>query len=124
MMLDRKIISTEECPMTGDITVFYDDATAYRMDRREARHNLLGAISDAVAHSGSSGRVDVFQYGRKVGEMPAWWHPGLAKSSSPMFDYRRGDLALQDGRWVAAKGLGAGDLDCLIGFVRKGQAHD
>jgi hypothetical protein len=117
------IVRSEECPMTGDTTIWLSNGRARRFDRRDAQLNapeVWAAHFDAVP---SQERVDVIQYGRKVGELPAFWSPALAKSSSPFFDYRSGDLTLRDGKWHAHPSLGAGDLDCLVGFVRKPDAQ-
>lgn len=115
----RRVIGSSECPMTGDVTVFLDDDTAFCIDRHTLERSPLEAIAASYGASLSNDRTEVVRNGRKIGEMPAWWHPGLARSSSAMYDYRPGDLTMRDGRWHAANNLGGRDLDCLIGFVRK-----
>lgn len=114
-----RIVRHEEDLMTGDTIIWLSDGRACRFDRREIQRGSIEAWSASMGILPSSERVDVIQYGRKVGELPAMWTPMLAKSSSFLYDYRHGDLTLRDGKWYASKTLGGGDLDCLIGFIRK-----
>jgi hypothetical protein len=114
-----RITETRECPMTGDVTIYLSNGRAQTFDRRLAQTNMLEAWLQSAEAVPSTDRVDVVRNGYKIGELPAFWSPMLAKSTSPFYDYRRGDLTLIDGKWHAHRSLGAGDLDCLVGFVRK-----
>lgn len=118
------IVRSYEDPLTGDHILHLSDGRMMALDRRALERNPLAWWLETLSISGGDGRVDVIQYGRKVGELPAYWHPGLAKSKSFLYDYRPGDLQKVDGKWVASETLGGGDLDCLIGFVRKDQGDD
>lgn len=115
----RTIIDTTEDPLNGNVILWLSDGDAICLRREERELGRLSWWLDSMEIGSSGGRVDVVQYGRKAGELPDYWHPGLAQSSSPFYDYRRGDLVKRDGKWVASHTLGASDLDCLIGFVRK-----
>lgn len=118
--MTETIVETFECPITGDVTVYLSNDTAQKFARSAYQDKgFFEAWLESMEIFPSTGRTDVMQYGVKVGELPSFWHPALAQSSSPLYDYRRGDLTLTDGKWHAVKGLGAKDLDCLIGFVRK-----
>lgn len=66
----------------------------------------------------ASERVPVMQYGRRVGTVPWDFDLAFARSRSPFYDVRPGDLVRQGDVWVTARNLGAGDLDCLVGFQR------
>ena len=114
------IVKTDENLVDGSITVFMSDGRACKFDRYDIERNSLQVMME---HAGLvtdlTDRVDVMQGGKKVGEMPSFWTPGLAKSTSRLYDYRRGDLTLINGKWEAAPSLGGGDLDMLVGFIRK-----
>jgi hypothetical protein len=115
----RTIVDAKEDPLNGNYVLWLSDGEAICLERRERDLCEMEWWLDSMSIAGNGERVDVIQYGRRVGELPDYWHPGLAKSASPFFDYRPGDLVKQDGKWVASPTLGARDLDCLIGFVRK-----
>ncbi len=116
------IIDTDTCRMTGDVTVYLSDGRACKFLSYDIHKRPLETLME---HAGlvtkPTDRVDVMQYGRKVGELPSFWTPAMARSTSPMYDYRDGDLTLVDGKWEAHSSVGGGDLDLLIGFVRKGE---
>ena len=117
--MDRRIVSTSEDFMTGDFSIDLSDGRRVWFDRRLAQKEPLETLLKHIAIVPSNDRVDVIHYGRKIGELPSFWSPALAKSTSFLFIYRTGDMTLQDGKWHASRTLGAGDLDCLVGFVRK-----
>jgi hypothetical protein len=117
-----RVLNYDECLMTGDTIVRLSDGRSVRFRRHEAEQGSIQAWLAMMAVASSAGRVDVIQYGRKVGELPSFWTPMLAKSKSFLYIYRQGDLTLRDGKWHASPALGAGDLDCLVGFVRKEDA--
>ncbi len=125
--MKARMTHCEVSPYDGSTTIFVDDGRALKFGRDEFRHlkqeNVMELLAEHLDILGADDRVDVIQYGKKVGELPAFWSPALAKSSSFLYDYRRGDLEFKDGKWHASKTLGGGDLDCLIGFVRK-PSHD
>ncbi len=118
--MSRRIIETREDLLENTVTFELDDGNRICIDAREARSPDMTKWLASMEIVRSSEPVDVIQYGRKVGELPAFWHPGIGKSSHWLYDFRRGDLTLVDGKWIAARNLGASDLDYLIGFVRKG----
>jgi len=68
-----------------------------------------------------TGRVDVMQYGQRVGTVPADFEPYSIKSTTFLYDPRPGDFRRQNGVWVASKTLGPGDLDAVPGFQRSHQ---
>ena len=119
MMEKVRIEDVQRDIMDGSTTVFLTDGRAVKFDYHSTLCGELENWLDSMRMLDSGEPVDVMQYGRKVGELPAFWHPGLAKSKSFLYDYRSGDLKLVDGRWVASNTLGSSDLDYLVGFVRK-----
>lgn len=63
-------------------------------------------------------RMPVVRYGEVIGSFPAGFNPRFARSNSFMYDIRQGDFTLENGKWTVANSLGAGDVDCVIGFIR------
>jgi hypothetical protein len=121
--MGRRIVRTINNWENQTVSFELDDGDYISVDAREADDNLfMAAVLASINVNPDGGRVDVIQYGQKVGELPAWWHPGIGKSKHWLYDFRSHDLNLIDGKWVAHPTLGASDLDYLIGFVRKSPA--
>jgi len=63
-------------------------------------------------------RLPVVQYDQVIGSFPAGFNPHFASSRSFMYDIRPNDFKLENGKWIVDKTLGAGDVDCVKGFIR------
>ncbi len=119
-MTDRIITGYDEDPLNMTRTVYLSDGRAFKFDTFKRPRGDIESWLESMDLVGAKGApVDVIQDGRKVGELPAFWSPLVAVSRSFLYDYRPGDLTLIDGKWHAHHSLGAGDLDMIVGFVRK-----
>lgn len=64
-------------------------------------------------------RLPVMHDGVRVGTMAADFDPDRVRSRSMMYDPRPGDFRRERDTWVAARSLGGGDLDAVVGFRRE-----
>lgn len=62
-------------------------------------------------------RLPVEQDGRVIGTLPGTFDPLLIESSNWLYSPRAGDFVFKDGRWIANKMLGPGDIEAVRGFV-------
>lgn len=88
------------------------------LDAYTVRKFGLAKVMAAYGVEVPTERVPVMQHGRRVGTVPGDFDLSFARSRSPFYDVRPGDLVRHGDAWVAARNLGASDLDCLIGFQR------
>lgn len=118
----RKI---ESCSDLMNETVTYEigDGRRVTLDARVVREFGLAEVMRSCGVEVSTERVPVMQYGRRVGTVPGDFDLMFARSRSPFYDVRPGDLVRQGDAWVAARNLGASDLDCLVGFRRDDPAE-
>lgn len=63
-------------------------------------------------------RLPVIQHGRRIGTMPPDFDPAFVRSISFIYDPRPGDFRREGDTWVVARNMGAGDVDCVAGFIR------
>lgn len=104
--------------MRGTVTYEIGGGQYVTLDARTVQEFGLAKVMEAYGVKVPTERVPVMQYGRRVGTVPGDFDLAFARSRSPFYDVRPGDLARQGDVWVAAKNLGASDLDCLVGFAR------
>ena len=110
-----------ESPMDyarGIVTYDIGDGRYATFDARAVERYGLARLLESCGVEMSTERVPVMQYGRRVGTVPGDFDLSFARSRSPFYDVRPGDLVREGDAWVAARNLGASDLDCLVGFVR------
>jgi hypothetical protein len=104
--------------MNETVTYEIGDGRYITFDARTVREFGLAEVARACGVKVPTERVPVMQYGRRVGTVPGDFDLSFARSRSPFYDVRLGDLVREGDVWVAARNLGASDLDCLIGFQR------
>jgi hypothetical protein len=113
-----KRVETYSDLMNETVTYEIGDGRYATFDARVVREFGLAEVMRACGVEVPTERVPVMQYGRRVGTVPGDFDLSFARSSSPFYDVRPGDLVREGDVWVAAKNLGASDLDCLVGFQR------
>lgn len=104
--------------MNETVTYEIGDGRCVTLDARVVREFGLAEVMRSCGVEVPTERVPVMQYGRRVGTVPGDFDLAFARSRSPFYDVRTGDLVRDGDVWVAARNLGASDLDCLIGFQR------
>jgi hypothetical protein len=120
----RKIESYSDL-MNETVTYEIGDGRCVTLDARVVREFGLAEVMRSCGVEVPTERVPVMQYGRRVGTVPGDFDLAFARSRSPFYDVRSGDLVRQGDAWIAARNLGASDLDCLVGFRRDDPAeHD
>ena len=116
----RRLESIED-EMRGIATYLLDDGRCMQFDVRTIHEVGLDRLMKVVGYKEpeATGRVDLFQHGRKVGTVPASFDPLFMKSKSYWYDVRPGDFQRwTDGKsWLANRTLGPGDLEAIEGFV-------
>jgi hypothetical protein len=86
--------------------------------RAVERYGLAGLVKEYGVEMPTD-RVPVFQYGQRIGTMPADFDPYFGRSVSFMYDIRPGDFTRTNEGWVVGRTMGASDVDCVAGFVRE-----
>lgn len=105
--------------MRGTVTYALPDGRRVRFDARAVREFGIEALmkAEGLADMIPTGRLDVFQHGKKVGTVPAAFEPIAVKSTSFWYNVRPGDFVREGDRWNASRTLGPGDLEAVPGFV-------
>lgn len=109
--------------MRGVVTYDLGNGQYVTLDARDVREYGLETILRDLGVEMPTERIPVMQYGKRVGSVPADFDIAFARSKSPFYDVRPGDLVREGDVWVAGRGLGARDLDCLVGF-RRDEGHE
>lgn len=114
------MLTTSQNPANGNVTLHFDDGVCVTVDRRTfAELGLKGVVQYyRPDYEMPTQRVDVIQSGHKVGTLPADFSPMAIKSRNVLYAPRPGDFVLSDGKWIADRMLGPGDLDAVEGFTR------
>jgi predicted deacylase len=102
----------------GTVTYEIGGGRYITLDTRTVQEFGLAKVMESYGVEIPTERVPVMRYGRRVGTVPGDFDLSFARSRSPFYDVRPGDLTRQGDVWVAARNMGASDLDCLIGFRR------
>jgi hypothetical protein len=113
-----KRIESYSDAMNNTVTYQIGGGRYITLDARVVRDRGLAKVMAAYGVEVPKERLPVIQYGRRVGTVPGDFDLSFARSRSPFYDVRPGDLVREGDVWVAARNLGASDLDCLIGFTR------
>lgn len=87
-------------------------ANAVRKHGAQAMLETFGLMPKGLALE----RVPVYQWGRKVGTVPAMFDPQFIQSTSLFYEPRPSDFIREGSRWIVDKMLGPGDLDAVPGF--------
>jgi hypothetical protein len=122
----RKIDSVED-DMRGQVTYEITEGKWVTLDARVVRKYGLEEVMKYHGVEMPKDRLPVFQSGRKIGTVPAFFEPLAIKSRSFLYDVRPGDFKRTNEGWEALRSLGPGDLDAVPDFTREGeeawQAH-
>lgn len=102
----------------GTVTYDIGNGRYATFDARAVQKYGLARLMDAYGIEMPTERVPVIQYGRQIGTMPPDFDPASARSTSFMYDVRPGDFRREGDTWVVGRTLGAGDVDCVAGFIR------
>ena len=115
----RRIEDPVKLSMRGIVTYELADGRRIDFDARALREFGIEALmkSAGIADAIPSGRVDVWQSGKKIGTVPATFDPMAIKSTSWLYDVRHGDFVRDGDYWTANWTLGPGDLEAVPGFV-------
>lgn len=113
----RRLESIED-EMRGRVTYDLPDGKRIQFDARAVRDYGIAELLRAHGYEPPIGRVDVMQYGRRIGTVPADFEPFSIKSQTFLYDPRPGDFRREGNAWIASKSLGPGDLDAIPGFTR------
>lgn len=115
----RRIENDEKQFMRGVVTYELSDGRRIDFDAKAVREY---GVEKLMRHAGlgdmiPSGRLDVWQHGRKIGTVPATFDPMAIKSTNFFYDVRQGDFVRDGDKWTAHRTLGPGDLEAVPGFV-------
>lgn len=115
----RRIESIED-GMNGVMTYQLSDGRMARFDARAVQKYGIAELmrAEGLEDFLPTERLPVIQYGRRIGTMAPDFDPATARSTSMWYDVRPGDFRREGDTWVAARTLGACDVDCVAGFVR------
>jgi hypothetical protein len=104
----------------GTVTYKLPDGRWITFDARAVREYGLAELmrAEGLERFMPTERLPVYQYGRRIGTMPADFDPASARSTFFMYDVRPGDFRREGDTWVADRTLGASDVDCVAGFIR------
>ena len=103
--------------MQGVVTYELDDGRFVQFDARTVAD--VG-IDELMRHAGiepPTGRLPVYQRGKKVGTVPASFEPMAIKNTSFFYEPRGGDFIRTDDGWEACHTICPGDFDAIPGFV-------
>lgn len=124
MQMMKKVESYSDT-MNETVTYEIGGGRYITLDAYTVRKFGLAKVMAAYGVEAPTERVPVMQHGCRVGTVPGDFDLAFARSRSPFYDVRPGDLVRQGDAWIAARNLGASDLDCLIGFRRDdGAEHE
>jgi hypothetical protein len=110
-----------ESPMDyarGTVTYDIGDGRYATFDARAVERYGLAELLKEYGVEMPTERVPVFQYGRRIGTMPADFDPYFGRSVSFIYDLRPGDFTRTSDGWVVGRTMGASDVDCVAGFIR------
>ncbi len=102
----------------GTVTYDLGNGRYATFDARTVREVGLARLMDAHGIEMPTERLPVIYHGRRVGTMAPDFDPATARSISFMYDVRPGDFRREGNTWVVGRAMGAGDVDCVAGFIR------
>lgn len=102
----------------GTVTYELPDGKWATFDARAVEKFGLARLMEAYGVEMPTERMPVIRNGQRIGTMPPAFDPAFARSISFMYDYRPGDLVRDGDSWIVGRSMGAGDIDCVAGFVR------
>jgi hypothetical protein len=102
----------------GTVTYDLGNGRHATFDARAVRKYGLAKLMESIGEEIPTKRIPVFQYGRRIGTMPPDFDPANVRSISFMYDPRPGDFHREGDTWVVGRTMGAGDVDCVAGFIR------
>lgn len=111
----RKIERIDD-DMRGVVTYEIGDGRWITLDARAVREYGLKTILEAHGVELPDERIPVFQDGREIGTVSAYFEPSAIKSTSYFYDVRPGDFKRTKAGWEAARSLGPGDLQAVPDF--------
>ena len=92
------------------------DGRTIELDPRDHRNATEAEIRAAYELDDPTDPIAVMQAGRRVGTVPADFHPKGFEPLTSLYDARPGDFREKDGVWIAANALGHGDFAAIPGF--------
>lgn len=112
-----RVIPSIQDEMNGTVTFDCGNGQYLTVDARELKEYGVKEIAKAYGIKMTDERVPVFQRDRKIGTLPAAWHPSQIKSTSFFYEPRGGDFVRTDRGWEAARNLGPGDFEAVPDFI-------
>lgn len=114
----RRLESIED-DMKGIATYELSDGRRIAFDRHAIRE--MG-LADCLRRAGLGNevpteRLPVMLHGIRWGTMAPDFDPSNVRSNSFWYDPRPGDFKREGDTWVAARTLGPGDVESVVGFV-------
>lgn len=105
--------------MKGIATYEFSDGQRVQLDARAVREYGLAEVLGAagLGHRIPTERLPVMLHGTRWGTMAPDFDPSNVRSNSFWYDPRPGDFKREGDTWVAARTLGPGDVECVVGFV-------
>jgi hypothetical protein len=115
-----KRLESMEDEMRGVVTYELPNGRYASFDARAVKEYGISALMRAydLEQFIPTERLPVIQYGRRIGTMAPDFDPATARSTSFMYDVRPGDFRREGDAWIVGRTLGAGDVDCIAGFIR------
>ena len=119
---DMKRLESIADEMRGTVTYELPDGRWVTFGARAVREYGIAELmrSEGLEQFIPTERLPVIRNGRRIGTMAPDFDPSNIKSTSPFYDPRAGDFRREGDAWIADRTLGAGDPDCVVGFVRDG----
>lgn len=105
----------------GTVTYEIGDGRWATFDARAVQRFGLARLLEDYGVEMPTERVPVIQYGKRIGTLPPDFDPAFVRSISFMYDPRPGDFRREGDAWVVGRTMGAGDVDCVAGFIRDDQ---
>jgi hypothetical protein len=103
----------------GTVTYDLGDGRFAAFDRRDVEKYGIAELMRDYGIEMPTNRLPVIYHGRRVGTLAPDFDPAFARSRSFMYDVRPGDFRREGDTWIAANNMGAGDFDCVVGFIRE-----
>lgn len=95
------------------------DGKRVRLDGKSVREIGAAALLHSLGLAESPSKLPrrpVYQSGRKIGTLPGSFDPNCVRSSSWLYEPRRGDFVEDGDGWRADPMLGPGDICAVAGF--------